>query len=239
MSHSRSYWEPDSKKNNKLSRYKGIRIKPYCLLDISCSRLGFKKNIIYRYISIYFNKDWLACLNSFDIVVYYKFINMVNKFVSTFNNMPINTNLVNIFDLSNSHLFFSIDYRHQKCDSYNWLNKGFIIHFIRLQKRYNKRRYLRVRVVSRPSFWAGSLLSCICISMFWGASFHLVDWVFVQALIIDVNFIIAVLYFVIICRYYFIVLDCYTKSIRLRWKRTYSKYLVVYQRVLTRIKWFK
>jgi hypothetical protein len=40
------------------------------------------------------------------------------------------------------------------------------IHFIRTQRRYNKRRYARMRAVSRPSFWSGSLLSSMGVGMF-------------------------------------------------------------------------
>jgi hypothetical protein len=47
-----------------------------------------------------------------------------------------------------------------------YLNPHWSIHFIRMQRRYNKRRYLRVRAVSRPSFMAGAMSCCICLGMF-------------------------------------------------------------------------
>jgi hypothetical protein len=37
----------------------------------------------------------------------------------------------------------------------------FTIHFIRVQRRYNKRRYSKVRAYSKPSFFAGITLSSI------------------------------------------------------------------------------
>lgn len=40
------------------------------------------------------------------------------------------------------------------------------IHFIRTQRRYNKRRYARVRAVSRPSFWSGMMLSTLATGAF-------------------------------------------------------------------------
>ncbi len=42
----------------------------------------------------------------------------------------------------------------------------FTIHFIRTQRRYNKRRYSRVRAFSRPSFFAGISLSSMFVGSF-------------------------------------------------------------------------
>lgn len=50
-----------------------------------------------------------------------------------------------------------------------------IIQFIRVQRRYNKRRYGKARVVSRPSFWCGSLLSSVGLGMFWGSTLQMTD----------------------------------------------------------------
>lgn len=49
------------------------------------------------------------------------------------------------------------------------------IFFIRNQRRYNKRRYSRVRAFSRPSFFAGSALSTLLVAMFFGGSIKSVD----------------------------------------------------------------
>lgn len=40
------------------------------------------------------------------------------------------------------------------------------VHFVRTQRRFNKRRYSRVRVSSRPSFWTGMMLSTIATGAF-------------------------------------------------------------------------
>lgn len=50
------------------------------------------------------------------------------------------------------------------------------VHFIRTQRRYNKRRYARVRAVSRPSFWSGMMLSTVATGAFWGSTIQMTDW---------------------------------------------------------------
>jgi len=42
----------------------------------------------------------------------------------------------------------------------------YTIHFLRVQRRYNKRRYSKVRAISRPSFFAGISLSSILVANF-------------------------------------------------------------------------
>ena len=49
------------------------------------------------------------------------------------------------------------------------------IFFLRVQRRYNKRRYSKVRVTSRPSFFAGITLSSILVGLFWGGTIKSVD----------------------------------------------------------------
>ena len=48
----------------------------------------------------------------------------------------------------------------------NFEYSKFTINFLRIQKRYNKRRYSKVRVVSRPSFFSGISLCSILTGMF-------------------------------------------------------------------------
>lgn len=60
-------------------------------------------------------------------------------------------------------------------EDFRWSRDFTNIHFIRTQRRYNKRRYARMRAVSRPSFWSGSLLSSMGVGMFWGATMQLTD----------------------------------------------------------------
>lgn len=50
--------------------------------------------------------------------------------------------------------------------NFNYGEIYYTIHFLRVQRRYNKRRYSRVRAVSRPSFFAGISLSSILIAGF-------------------------------------------------------------------------
>ena len=65
--------------------------------------------------------------------------------------------------LDNHFLFNTMLNKTTKTD-HNLSNTN--IHFIRTQRRYNKRRYARVRAVSRPSFWAGMTISTTAIGMF-------------------------------------------------------------------------
>lgn len=72
------------------------------------------------------------------------------------------------------------------------------IHFIRTQRRYNKRRYARVRAVSRPSFWAGAMTSTLATGMFWGSTSQSIDWVSTQVTISDMNTLLIVMYIIVI-----------------------------------------
>ena len=56
----------------------------------------------------------------------------------------------------------------------------YTIHFIRVQRRYNKRRYSKVRLQSRPSFFAGISLGSLFISCFWGGTIK-----YIRLMIID------------------------------------------------------
>ncbi len=75
------------------------------------------------------------------------------------------------------------------------------IQFVRTQRRYNKRRYSRVRAVSRPSFWSGAMLSTTATAMFWGSSLTGIDWISVSPVILDINPIIFCLYFIVIYKF--------------------------------------
>ena len=59
------------------------------------------------------------------------------------------------------------------------------IHFIRTQRRYNKRRYARVRAISRPSFWAGMMLSTVATGAFWGSTIQSTGWLTTAPLLTD------------------------------------------------------
>lgn len=75
-----------------------------------------------------------------------------------------------------------------------WYGAGGTIHFIRVTRHYNKRRYARVRAVSRPPFWAGGTMCSIFIGMYWGGSMEKMDWVSSQLLIIPMNYGIFLIY---------------------------------------------
>jgi hypothetical protein len=76
------------------------------------------------------------------------------------------------------------------------------IHFVRTQRRYNKRRYARVRATSRPSFWAGMLLSTLVTGAFWNASLQELDWVSTTPLVLDINVAILMLYIILAARFF-------------------------------------
>jgi len=78
----------------------------------------------------------------------------------------------------------------------------FTIHFIRTQRRYNKRRYSRVRAFSRPSFFAGISLSSMFIGSFWNGTIKNVDWLTAWPVVIDVNVVLFILFSYSIFRLY-------------------------------------
>lgn len=88
-------------------------------------------------------------------------------------------------------------YRHKKILNNLTINdfgsNFFTIHFIRTQRRYNKRRYSRVRAFSRPSFFAGISLSSMFIGSFWNGTIKNVDWLTAWPVVIDVNVVLFIL----------------------------------------------
>jgi hypothetical protein len=83
---------------------------------------------------------------------------------------------------------------------YGWNKLVSDIHFVRVQRRYNKRRWSRIRVTSRPSFWSGALLSCLGLGMFWGATLQMTDWITTQLIYVDVTNLLIIMYFYILWR---------------------------------------
>lgn len=81
-------------------------------------------------------------------------------------------------------------------------DKNFTIHFIRVQRRYNKRRYSKVRVSSRPSFFAGISLSSIMLAILWNGSLKSVDWLTAWIVVIDVNLILFLFFVYFLVRIY-------------------------------------
>lgn len=82
----------------------------------------------------------------------------------------------------------------------NFGNSKFVINFLRVQRRYNKRRYSKVRAVSRPSFFGGISLSSILLGLLWGGSIKGVDWLTSWIIVIDMNFFFFSIFFYFIFR---------------------------------------
>lgn len=80
----------------------------------------------------------------------------------------------------------------------NFSKSKFNLKFLRIQRRYNKRRYSKVRVSSRNSFFAGISLSSIFLAILWGGTIKKTDWLTTKIIVIDINLfiIISLLYFI-------------------------------------------
>lgn len=74
-----------------------------------------------------------------------------------------------------------------KASGYDYSLSLYTMHFLRVQRRYNKRRYSKVRVYSRPSFFGGICLGSIFISCFWGGTIKSVDWYITTPIVVDMN----------------------------------------------------
>lgn len=66
----------------------------------------------------------------------------------------------------------------------------YTIHFLRVQRRYNKRRYSKVRLYSRPSFFGGICLGSTFISCFWGGTIKSVDWYITTPIVVNMNLVL-------------------------------------------------
>lgn len=87
-----------------------------------------------------------------------------------------------------------------KSSGFDYSLNMFTIHFLRVQRRYNKRRYSKVRLYSRPSFFGGVCLGGFFINCFWGGTMKSVDWYVTIPVIIDMNVILAFLSILTISR---------------------------------------
>lgn len=192
---------------------------------------GYNKNLILK---IFLNNNyylWLLFLENFNLNYYYKLLkkillkyrsiitNNYNNLITYNNiitpshflnynnlnyteNIKINYNKFKIFIKNNSNI------KNLNINKFLITNKNkTTIHFIRVQRRYNKRRYSKVRVVSRPSFFAGISLSSIMLALLWNGSIKSIDWLTAWIIVIDVNFILFVFilyYFYRLYRIYYI-----------------------------------
>lgn len=100
---------------------------------------------------------------------------------------------------------------------------NFKINFLRVQRRYNKRRYSKVRSWSRSPFLAGISLSSIFLSMFWIGTVKFVDWNNIFIIIININ--TALLFIYLYIYYRFFKLKFFKNAIRKKNKIKIINYL--------------
>lgn len=158
---------------------------------------------IKKYKIIFFKKNYkISSLNISNS--YLNFFNIKNNLNYKFNFYEINNfknyleqNLSVDFIKNSDQLFLNsvLDFRKK-----NFEQSKFIINFLRVQRRYNKRRYSKVRVVSRPSFFAGISLSSLFLGLLWGGTIKSVDWITPWIIVIDINLIIFIIVFYFIFR---------------------------------------
>ena len=110
-------------------------------------------------------------------------------------------------------------------------SSSFSLYFLRVQRRYNKRRYSKVRASSRPPFIAGITFSSMMAGGFWGASIKNVDWINSDVIIIDVNLGIFIIFMYSIYRA--LILHCSMPVSRAR--KRFSIHLVFNRLVLASI----
>lgn len=156
------------------------------------------KNTIKLYKKLFLNKNKIKTIT---------YLVQPNHFLIDLPLHATGRNLINSLSLKqlNSTLK-SKSYRHKKIiDNLtinDFGNNFFSIHFIRTQRRYNKRRYSRVRAFSRPSFFAGISLSSMFIGSFWNGTIKNVDWLTAWPVVVDVNVILFVFFCYVLFRLY-------------------------------------
>jgi hypothetical protein len=109
----------------------------------------------------FLNLNSLSISNNFNLNEFY-IKNLVNYFHNSFNK---NKKKINNLNFINILKFKKKNYNFSKIN----------INFLRIQRRYNKRRYSKVRVNSRPSFFSGISLSSIFLGLLYGGTIKGVD----------------------------------------------------------------
>ena len=185
---------------------KSIYIAPSALIHLSASSLKLNINPAQslRIIRLFCSKTWIQFKCTNDPKLYFQLINFLKNF---FLNSHLNKEAVETRNFSyfiDTHFLFHTIFPTNDNSLVSVYNSSLydlnVIHFIRTQRRYNKRRYARVRAVSRPSFWAGMLTSTICVGVFWGATLQGTDWISTQIIITDINPIFFFVYTIIFIR---------------------------------------
>ena len=152
------------------------------------------KNTLQKYRSLYINNNF-----------FFKNLYITNSYINFYN---IKTSSVLDFKYSELKYFHRLNLKFKQNDlnltqvfykkivefkQSNFENSNFIINFLRIQRRYNKRRYSKVRVTSRPSFFAGISLSSIFLGLLWGGSIKSTDWLTTFIIEVDINLFIFIL----------------------------------------------
>lgn len=245
MSNRRVYWYSGEGINLAYKMYNTSEVKLLIQLSNSFSQLNIDEKVGLRIVWHFYYSLWSNLIGKFCINNYCKLIQCTKQklglkkkmkiAIQNYNNVKnIRTSILyNVNLLTNKNFLFC----NNILSSY-YLNWDFDIHFIRVSRRYNKRYISRVRVISRPPFWVGNLLSCLLVGMFWGASLQRIDWIFIQPIIIDVNIILIMIYSCIIYKFININLNR-----RIRSERCYKSILVgkkfgVTKYYINKVKWF-
>lgn len=129
-------------------------------------------------------------------------------------------------------------------NSSSWLSKNinklsvkfpFLLHFLRVQRRYNKRRYAKSRLYSRPSFFAGVCLSSVVISSFWGGTIKSVDWLSVLPVVININYVLYMLLFLLFFRFLQLSLNIVFLNSSNKFKTYYFLNILFFKRLFKKI----
>jgi hypothetical protein len=87
-----------------------------------------------------------------------------------------------------------------KTSGFDYSLNFYTVHFLRVQRRYNKRRYSKVRLYSRPSFFGGICLGSVFISCFWGGTIKSVDWYITTPIVVNMNLVLTFVFLLILNR---------------------------------------
>lgn len=129
-------------------------------------------------------------------------------------------------------------------NSSSWLLKNvnklsikfpFLLHFLRVQRRYNKRRYAKSRLYSRPSFFAGVCLSSVVISSFWGGTIKSVDWLSVLPVVININYVLYTLLFLSFFKFFQLSLNIIFLNSSNKFKTYYFLNILFLKRLFKKI----
>lgn len=243
MQRRRIYWHRGEALNVAQRVYAVPEFKLFVQLSKSFERLNIEPKVGFQVVWTFYYEYWQLLLRHFDGKVYFKLVQVVRGRLSEgCGDGPAVAHGRGLTRLKTNILFYmsgvtmqSKPFRQSIFRGY-YLNSSFDIHFIRTQRRYNKRRYARVRAVSRPSFWVGNLLSCLLIGMFWGASLQGVDGLIIQPVIVDVNVILLYGYISICYKYILVSVNNRTRALRADRKIMASRLYGLYQYYLNDLK---